>query len=35
MIIIMIIIVVITVALYACCKVSGDCSRWEENRDGK
>lgn len=32
----MIIVIMITVTLYACCKVSGDCSRWEEeNRNGK
>jgi hypothetical protein len=34
MIITMIIIItMITVTLYACCKVSGDCSREEERRD--
>lgn len=31
---VIIIAVVLVVAILACCKVSGDCSREEERRDG-
>lgn len=31
---VIIIAVVLVVAVLACCKVSGDCSREEERRDG-
>lgn len=32
---VIIIAVVLVVAVLACCKVSGDCSREEERKDGK